>query len=139
MACRGCRGLAAAVGTCCQRRVMLHVPGWTCAACNRLTLFWCVQPLMEAGLDSLASVELCNSLASSFGLELASTFAFDYPSIAAMTGYICARSQPAGPAMHSMAELSLPGMHFFGSSPAEYAQHSLPDLMCTQQLVQQGA
>ena len=54
-----------------------------------------LQPLMEAGLDSLASVELRNSLSTAFDLELPASFAFDYPSIAAMAGFICARSQAA--------------------------------------------
>ena len=94
-----------------------------------MTLCWRAQPLMEAGLDSLASVELCNSLASTFGLELASTFAFDYPSIAAMTGYICAQSQPAA-AVHSQADLSLPGEQ--PSASAVYtADQPAPHLPCS--------
>ena len=47
---------------------------------------------MESGLDSLGSVELWSSLASTFNMELPSTFAFDYPTIKAMTAFVCAAS-----------------------------------------------
>ena len=48
-------------------------------------------PLMSAGLDFLAMVEVLNALQTSLHLELPSTLLFDYPTINAMTGYITAQ------------------------------------------------
>ena len=58
------------------------------------------QPLMEAGLDSLAAVELRNGLASTFGLELPATLVFDHPTITALAGYVVEHA----PAASSAAE-----------------------------------
>ena len=52
------------------------------------------QPLMEAGLDSLGSVELRNSLGSAFGLELPATLTLDYPSVAALSQYLSGVVRP---------------------------------------------
>jgi acyl carrier protein len=52
-------------------------------------------PLMEAGLDSLGSVELRNSLSKQFGLELPATLTFDYPSAAAIAGFIAESILPS--------------------------------------------
>ena len=46
------------------------------------------QPLMEAGLDSLGAVELRNALSAAFAVELPATVTLDYPSVAALAGYI---------------------------------------------------
>ena len=46
-------------------------------------------PLMEAGLDSLGVVELRNTISSSVGVQLPSTVILDYPSINALTTFIC--------------------------------------------------
>lgn len=51
-------------------------------------------PLMESGLDSLGSVELRNSLASQFGVELPATVTLDYPSISALASYIASLLAP---------------------------------------------
>jgi acyl carrier protein len=52
------------------------------------------QPLMAAGLDSLSSVELRNSLEAKLGVELPTTLVFDYPSIAALAGFLATKVQP---------------------------------------------
>ena len=49
------------------------------------------QPLMEAGLDSLGAVELRNALGTRFGIELAPTVTFDYPSIVALAGHLATK------------------------------------------------
>lgn len=46
------------------------------------------QPLMEAGLDSLGAVELKNSLEGRLGVQLPGTLVFDYPTTAALAGYL---------------------------------------------------
>ncbi len=51
--------------------------------------------LMEAGLDSLGSVELRNQLSKQFGLELPATLTFDYPTTAAIAGFIADSIVPA--------------------------------------------
>ena len=51
-------------------------------------------PLMESGLDSLGSVELRNSLASRFGIDLPATVTLDYPSISALAAYIASLLVP---------------------------------------------
>lgn len=39
------------------------------------------QPLMEAGLDSLAAVELRSALSARFGIAIPATVALDYPTV----------------------------------------------------------
>jgi hypothetical protein len=47
-----------------------------------------VQPLMEAGLDSIGLVELRNIVSTKFGVELPATVAFDYPSVDALARFV---------------------------------------------------
>ena len=50
------------------------------------------QPLMEAGLDSLAAVELRNQLASRFSVDLSPTLSFDFPTAAALASHIASKT-----------------------------------------------
>ena len=54
-----------------------------------------MQPLMEAGLDSLGAVELRNALSAKFGLELPATVTLDFPSVAALAAHLATISASA--------------------------------------------
>ena len=60
-------------------------------------------PLMAAGLDSLAAVELKNAVSSKFGVNLQATLAFDYPTLDALSGFILS-------SLHSSASAAIPGL-----------------------------
>ena len=49
------------------------------------------QPLMDAGLDSLAATELASAVAARFGVEIPGTFAFDHPNVDAMSRFVGSR------------------------------------------------
>ena len=53
------------------------------------------QPFMAAGLDSLAAVELRNTLSSKYSLDLPASLLFDYPTIASLSSFIVASIRPA--------------------------------------------
>ena len=61
------------------------------------------QQLMAAGLDSLSSVELKNSLEAKLGLELPTTLVFDYPTMAALAAFLASRVQPGISDRHAQA------------------------------------
>ena len=52
------------------------------------------EPLMGAGLDSIAAVELRNSISSKYGIDLPATVTFDQPTIKALAGYLAALLAP---------------------------------------------
>ena len=53
-------------------------------------------PLMNAGLDSLSSIELKDTIAETFNVRLQSTLIFDYPNIRAIADYILSLMTEAG-------------------------------------------
>ena len=77
------------------------------------------QPLMEAGLDSLGSVELRNALSSRFSIELGPTATFDYPSIAALAQHVASLVAPAT----DVAARDAVGLLWEAEEPAAAALH----------------
>lgn len=53
-----------------------------------------MQPLSEAGVDSLGAVELRNKLEASLGTKLPATVTFDYPTTAALASFLATRMSP---------------------------------------------
>lgn len=91
------------------------------------------QPLMEAGLDSLAAVELRNSLSREFKLDLLTTVIFDYPSIQALGQHMVSQLPDMRPAVAvpqaasqvNVSHMSHPQDSFLCPSPALKGWRSL--------------
>ena len=52
-----------------------------------------LEPVVQAGLDSLGAVELRNAIASTFGVSLPATAAFDHPTLSHMAAYVVTSRQ----------------------------------------------
>lgn len=78
-------------------------------------------PLMEAGLDSLSAVELRNSVASHFDLQLPATLMFDYPSVAALAAYLVGATASTAAHADKAVPLGTPAgdMQLFHRKPDE--------------------
>jgi acyl carrier protein len=50
---------------------------------------------MQAGLDSLAAVELRNGIAAAFNVQPPVTLTYDYPTLAALADFLVAQLTPA--------------------------------------------
>ena len=55
---------------------------------TQITNFWTAT---QAGLDSLGAVELRNTVTVKFAVDLPATVVFDYPSVAALAGFVAER------------------------------------------------
>lgn len=86
--------------------------------------------ICDSAVASAGAVELRNAVTAKFGVELPATVTFDYPTVAALAGFVASRiaadpapgaQQPAAPT--AAAAASLPGFgsgltEIFGSSNA---------------------
>ena len=76
-----------------------------CWTASRRCVRHLVLARVQAGLDSLAAVDLRNAISSQLGLSVAPTLAFDYPTLAALSKFLSERLEP----QHAPAALSAAG------------------------------
>lgn len=90
------------------------------------------QPLMEAGMDSLAAVELRTALVNEFGLDLPATITFDFPTVHALASFIDEEKVLSGSEVcgteHSRETISQ-------SIPSESAPRAVADPSALQEMV----
>ena len=75
------------------------------------------QPLMEAGIDSIGSVELRNAVNERFGVDAPATLVFDNPSIAALASWL-EKQLGSTPPEHTLAASAQLGVDQSASHPA---------------------
>lgn len=97
------------------------------------------QPLMEAGLDSLGSVELRNALQESLNVQLNDTLVFDYPTVDALAAHLSTKLAPAvadGNTGTYMASFSASGFEGPVSRPLKlHSSTSAAGLLCIDAVV----
>lgn len=76
------------------------------------------EPLMAAGLDSLGTVELRNTLESKLGLQLPATLVFDYPTVNALADLLYPKLAVATAAAAVEQQLEVIHSHETASLPA---------------------
>ncbi len=76
------------------------------------------EPLMAAGLDSLGTVELRNTLESKLGLQLPATLVFDYPTVNALADLLYPKLAVATAAAAVEQQLEVMHSHETASLPA---------------------
>ena len=69
------------------------------------------EPLSDAGIDSIAAVELGRTISDSLGITLPATTLFDYPTVEALVDYIGARIAERDGAAAPLGEPALPALH----------------------------
>ena len=75
------------------------------------------EPLMAAGLDSLGTVELRNTLESKLGLQLPATLVFDYPTVSALADLLYPKLAVATAVAAVEQQLEVSHSHETGSMP----------------------